>query len=46
MSVEAEDYVPAVVMDLGVAALAEQATVVEIGGTAVCPVRDMVNLGM
>ncbi len=46
MSVETHHDVPPVVMDLGVAALAQEATVVEVGGTAVSPVRDVVHLGM
>ena len=44
MAVVAHHDVPAVVVDLGVAALAEQAAVVEVGGSAVGPVFDVVHL--
>ena len=46
VAVEAHDDVPPVVVDLGVAALAEQAAVVEVGAAAVGPMRDVVDLGV
>ncbi len=44
--VDPEGDVPAVVMDLGVAALTEQASVVQVGGAAISPVHDVVDLGV
>jgi len=46
VAVEAENDVPSVVVDLGVAALAEEASVVEGGVSVVGPVLEVMYLGM
>ena len=46
MPIGSHHHLPAVVMHLGVTALVEQAPVVEIGGTTIGPVHEVVDLGM